>query len=320
MQRSIRMSNITAGSVYQVIPTEISTDFTGFTFKGVHSSEFNIVRVSMGSRYSDSLLPTHNDKTAQVPGANGTYYFGTDYTQRNFPLNIAFDSVTEQDIRKMRQLFGVNEIGILTFDEAPYKEYTVKASDTINLQYICFGEIGTERIYKGEGTMQLVAYYPFAICRKKYLSEYDNSNIDEWKNTAGLLAEQGTYDTDVDGSIKLYNPGDLETDFQAYYAFNDDGIINLKSIYLSESAKTLKQATFNFPFTKKGKDAYIRIDSETELIEGCDADMNTTGNLYNEYIHTGELFKIPLIDSAREVNFISDGTTCAKFVYNYIYI
>ena len=135
------MSNITSGSVYQVIPTETSTDFTGFTFKGIHSSELNIVRVSMGSRYSDSLLPTHNDKTAQVPGANGTYYFRTDYTQRNFPLNIAFDSVTEQNIRKMRQLFGVNEMGILTFDESPYKEYTVKASDTINLQYICFSEI-----------------------------------------------------------------------------------------------------------------------------------------------------------------------------------
>ena len=58
-------------------------------------------------------------------------------------------------------------MGILTFDESPYKEYTVKASDTINLQYICFGEIGAERIYKGEGTMQLIAYYPFGICRKK---------------------------------------------------------------------------------------------------------------------------------------------------------
>jgi hypothetical protein len=61
-------------------------DFTGFSFNGVHSSELGIVRISDGSRYNEDLLPTLQDKTIQVPGGDGTYYFGSYYTQRTFPI------------------------------------------------------------------------------------------------------------------------------------------------------------------------------------------------------------------------------------------
>jgi len=37
---------------------------------------------------------------------NGTYFFKTYYTSREIILNIAFDEVTEGEIRLMRQIFG----------------------------------------------------------------------------------------------------------------------------------------------------------------------------------------------------------------------
>jgi hypothetical protein len=40
-----------------------NSDYIGFTFNGVHSSDLGIMRVSDGSRYNDSLLPTIQDKT-----------------------------------------------------------------------------------------------------------------------------------------------------------------------------------------------------------------------------------------------------------------
>jgi hypothetical protein len=55
-------------------------DFVGFTFNGIHSSELGILRTSEGSRFNENLLPTIQDKTVQVPGGDGTYYFGSYYT------------------------------------------------------------------------------------------------------------------------------------------------------------------------------------------------------------------------------------------------
>jgi hypothetical protein len=35
------------------------------------------------------------DKTVQIPGGDGTYYFGSYYTQRQFTIPFAFDGLTE---------------------------------------------------------------------------------------------------------------------------------------------------------------------------------------------------------------------------------
>jgi hypothetical protein len=55
-------------------------EYMGFSYNGVHSSDLGIVRVSKGSRFEENLLPTIQDKTVQVPGNDGTYYFGSYYT------------------------------------------------------------------------------------------------------------------------------------------------------------------------------------------------------------------------------------------------
>jgi hypothetical protein len=70
-------------------------DYVGFTYNNVHSSALGIVRVSDGSRFNENLLPTMQDKTVQVPGADGMYYFGSYYTQRQFNVSFAFDGLTE---------------------------------------------------------------------------------------------------------------------------------------------------------------------------------------------------------------------------------
>ena len=47
------------------------TDFTGFTFDGLHSwHDLNLLRVS-NDRYIDELSPEKNDLTAENPGGNG---------------------------------------------------------------------------------------------------------------------------------------------------------------------------------------------------------------------------------------------------------
>ena len=128
-------------------------DFTGFTFGDWHSSDPQVgdivVRVSGGDRYEEQLQPEIKDRTAEVPGRDGEYYFGSDYGPRAIDVEIAFDHLTEEQFRKLRQVFGTRKIKELIFDERPYKKYMAKIESPVELSYICFDEpkrdIGTQR-------------------------------------------------------------------------------------------------------------------------------------------------------------------------------
>ena len=69
----------------------LTGDFIGFSYNDVHSSELGIIRVSEGSRFNENLLPSSKDVTIQVPGGDGTYYFGSYYTQKPITISYAFD-------------------------------------------------------------------------------------------------------------------------------------------------------------------------------------------------------------------------------------
>ena len=305
-------------------------DFIGFSFNEHRSESLGIVRVSDGSRYNEDLVPTTQDKTVQVPGGDGFYYFGSDYTQRPFNINIAFDELTEKQFRELQQVFGTKELGKLVFDERPYKYYMVKSSKP-QLKYICFGKDG-ERIYKGEGTLSFTAYYPFAKSIFKFLEKEKEeetgkevyvlrktySNIEEWAEASGMKA-QGTLDkvpeSPIEGvySISVYNAGDLETDFILKFNSAPGDAVNIE---LSKQNVGNKKAFLNLKkFGLKNTDTGFQINTKTNLIEGFNAE-GLTGTLYNENIIQGDFFKIP----PREDYQISvTGATPTEIVYDYIY-
>lgn len=293
-------------------------DFIGFSFNGHRSEELGIVRVSDGSRYNEDLVPTTQDKTVQVPGGDGFYYFGSNYTQRQFSINIAFDELTEKQLRELQQVFGTKELGKLIFDERPYKYYMVKSGKP-QLKYICFGREGEVRTYKGEGTLTFTAYYPFAKSIYKFLNEYSDKNKDEWKEASGMKTEKGTYDTVSDnGSIPVYNAGDLEADFILKFSFpvNNISIGDIK-ITLSKENVGKVEAFLNLKgFGKKGADTGFQINTKTNLIEGLNAE-GLTGTLYNENITQGDFFKIPPREEGYQISVT--GAVPTGIVYDYIY-
>lgn len=292
-------------------------DFIGFSFNEHRSESLGIVRVSDGSRYNEDLIPTTQDKTVQVPGGDGFYYFGSDYTQRQFSINIAFDELTEVQFRKLQQVFGTKELGKLIFDERPYKYYMVKSSKP-QLKYICFGKDG-ERIYKGEGTLTFTAYYPFAKSIFKFLNEYGNKNKDEWKEASGMKAEKGTYDiVSNNGSISVYNAGDLEADFILKFSLPVDStpIGDIKITLNKENVGKVEAFLDLNGFSKKGADTGFQINTKTNLIEGFNAE-GLTGTLYNENITQGDFFKIPPREEGYQISVT--GATPIEIVYDYIY-
>lgn len=187
-------------------------DYIGFSFGGVHSSELGIVRISDGSRFEESLLPNFQDKTATVSGKDGIYYFGSDNQQKEIALSFAFDHLTEEQLRRLKQVFSTKKPQRFILDEKPYKYYMVKVAQSAIIQHLCFDVDEGTRIYKGEGTLNLVAYYPYARSVHKFLNEFnegDNSDFIIYPDTITADNQDkdysGIYDLMVEGNKPFSN-------------------------------------------------------------------------------------------------------------------
>ena len=297
--------------------SEFRGDFLGFTFNGKHSSELGIVRTSDGSRFNENLLPTIQDKTVQVPGGDGMYYFGSYYTQRQFSIPFAFDSLTDSQVRELRTHFGDKQIHDLVFDETPYKTYRAKVTGTAQIKYVAFDEEGKEEcIYKGEGTIQFTCYDPYAICKTKLLDGYTSSNKSEWAARSGLASSGSGYDSFSDGAATLYNPGDLEANFLLKISLSASS----SGIKITQKTNTVGQLNWS-PFAAKTGDSYVIVNSKLNIIEGYDENNIKTGNIYNEHITDGAFFAIPKGESTLTlINYSSGGYDDPSIEYNYYYI
>lgn len=260
-----------------------SGDFLGFQLGDIHSSQLNITRVSDGDRYNENLTPNFNDAIEQVPGADGTYYWNTYYTQRPFTINFAFDDLHDEDIRRLKQVLNFKGVQPLIFDEALYKKYYVKCSAPPTLKYISFSD-REAKLYKGEGSINLVAYYPYGV---------------------------STTDVNINGgtSLLVANIGDIETPMKIYYQ-----ISKIKNKNLTLSLSEDKILNMKVEKALSMSDIYICIDGKTHLIEGLDTNYKKTGMLYNRYITSGDFFLLPVGENTFTTNI-----ACKKIEFNYLY-
>ena len=363
-------------------------DFLGFSFDGIHSSQLGITYVSSSDRYDEDFFPEVKDKTIEIPNNHGEYYYGGTYGTRTFDINIAYDSITETQLRSIRRLFGTQKICELIFDERPYKVYYAKIESPIQMSYVCFDErekrAGAtieegglryitdettsirkkeditpwiysgkkERIYKGEGSISLVCYQPFAHQLFKIKELYQQSgtgqgnlvttynNVDEWIESSGILTQEEWNNFHIDQvisttapytyAIPVYNPGDLDVGFCLYIPFVNGEILprtGNSDIIINGDTEILILNSIQ----QKGNDLGILINTRTRLIEGVTYSQivnvndyrrsawQSTGNLYNEYIKMGEFpyikrndWKLDNIDNKPQAIYIS----CAQTIQN----
>ena len=243
-------------------------DFLGFQLGNEHSYGVNITRVSTNDRYTDNLLPNFTDSTVQVPGGDGTYYWKTQYTSKNFTIDFAFDDLRDEDLRKLRQMFSFRTVKPLILDEFPYKQYMVKCQQPPILKYICFDQYEF-RIYKGEGTVNLIAYYPFAF---------------------SVVSPSLAYSA---AGATINNNGDMPANVTIIYDLST--IASTFDITLEDEAYTqIGLLSFENVAPLNENDKYICVDTRTQLIEGLDSTFNKTGVLYNKFISGGDFFFPPV--------------------------
>lgn len=305
-------------------------DFMGFQYGGYHSSQLGITRVSDGSRYTEELVPTINDKIIEKPGNDGTYFFGSFFTQKSFDLNMAFDSITEAQLYLLRMIFSTKKPQQLIFDETPYKFYWAKPAASPQFSYICFEEGNEKRVYKGECSVSLIAYDAYAHSTKKTLAEFDDENVTEWADVIALKQTLDGIDTFSGNPLmaELWNAGELATNWvlslKGFSADTTDdtgstqkGTLGASSgfhIYLVDNTDS---QLYLSQITRIGSDDEVRINSATNLIEGY-KDGKRTGNLYNRYKTRGTFFKIPTGQSYMTITGITNAAQVG-IDYDYLY-
>lgn len=249
-------------------------DYIGFSFGGVHSSELGIVRISDGSRFEESLLPNFQDKTATVSGKDGIYYFGSDNQQKEVTLSFAFDHLTEEQLRRLKQVFSTKKPQQFISDEKPYKYYMVKVAQSAIIQHLCFDLDEGARIYKGEGTLNLVAYYPYARSVHKFLNEFNEGNNSDFIIYPDTITAEnqnkdysGIYDLMVEGNKPFSNEqGLLYYNKQEWSAstgmMNEQG--NLDIAQLDAINNIVRIPVYNAGDLEADFKLFIKSNSQTE--------------------------------------------------------
>lgn len=272
-------------------------DLTGFKFGDYHSSQFGLIRVSNGSRYNEYLLPTLKNTTTDVPGMEGTLYFGTQKTTRSFQVDMAFDSLTEEDIRDIREwLTGAHS---LIFDERPYIQYMCILNSAPQLKYLTFEENG-ERIYKGELSVNFVSYLPYgySIDGKKFIDDFLDENFEEWSNASHLAYKNfyegetlHAYDKFEGNNVYVYNGGDVEADYvlTCYFTEGATAKISMNDVSYEFSLRAKSANSTHLELSVNSKLQYARC-RDVNIADGVITGISD----YEIMLPSTEMFKIPV--------------------------
>ena len=182
-------------------------EFLGFTFNGKHSSEFGLTVVSPNGLYQENMFASFEDKTVDVSGKEGVYYFGTEIKTKEMSVQLAFDHLTSENYRKIKEWLSPKVVAKLIFDERPYKYYWVKISSQPTFSYIPFEEeIEGDKvhIFKGDLSISFISHSPYGYCETSFLREVQIYNPDEenykpyvYGNYPGWYMESGLFDEEA---------------------------------------------------------------------------------------------------------------------------
>lgn len=143
-------------------------EYIDFSFAGRHISEFGLVAVTNGDRYSFSSSPEFADETTEVNGVSGQYYWGTKFKTKTYTYNLATDGMTERQFEEFKRVFRPGHYGQF-YEDAWFDRYCyVRLKSVANFSFIPFQEevevAGVKfmsRIYKGECNISFIQDRPF---------------------------------------------------------------------------------------------------------------------------------------------------------------
>ena len=203
-------------------------EYIDIKFGDKWASEFNLVVVSTGDRYTPPTYGNINSNTSTVAGKRGAYKWKTQYNEKIFTVNIAYDNLSTRDISKIKAWLNPSKLQKLTFSDEPHIFYYACLNTDPKFEYVPFLEgenkkVGTNTlvrgVYKGELTLEFnaidgVGYSTYASYENVEIEpdlEYHNSSyvntIMPWVQSSNLL-NSGDYKT----AAKIYTNSFFDQD------------------------------------------------------------------------------------------------------------
>ena len=294
-------------------------DLIGFSYGDYHSSQFGLLRVSNGNRYSEYLSPSLKNRTTDITGMDGSLYFGTSKTTLSFNVSIAFDSLNEAEVRDVKEwLCADGQPKPLIFDERPYVEYMCVINSAPQMSYLTFEE-NNDRIYKGEISVNFISYLPYGLSPKgkKFIENYHDKNFAEWSAASLIPSKEffdatgaiATYEKFENGKIWLYNAGDYDADVVIrHYVQGGNTIITYgigdESFSVKTPAQTVDSSGANAFLVESNSKLQLVRCTEVKWASGVATDVGKTPVIL---IPTSNFpFKLP---RGRSQMIVSGGTT-----------
>ena len=215
--------------------------FLDLKFNNHWVSEYGLVVVSDGSRYSETLFPDFTNTTTTVPGKTGTIYWGTTLTGRTITRKLVTDGMTSRQYGTFKSHFRPGTYAELRFSESEYKYSYAYINESSTFTFVPFesqvsidGITYTDVVFKGECDITFFLPDPY-FYSDYYISTIDSTTNDqrqkEWFIESGLpldtwLAKEG-------GNIQLalgnwYGTApDSATAIKCYHAGNSIARANL---------------------------------------------------------------------------------------------
>jgi len=144
----------------------MNKEYIDIKFGDKWASEFNLVTVSTGDRYTPPVFGNINANTSTVAGKRGVYKWKTQYNEKIFTINMAFDNLSMRDVSKIKAWLNPSKIQKLIFSDEPYKFYYASLNSDPKFEFLPFKEeegtkVGNKEvlrgIYKGDLTLEFIA-------------------------------------------------------------------------------------------------------------------------------------------------------------------
>ncbi len=157
--------------------------FLDLKFNNHWVSEYGLVVVSDGSRYSETLFPDFTHTTTTVPGKTGTIYWGTTLTGRTITKKLVTDGMTSRQYGMFKSHFRPGTYAELRFSESEYKYSYAYINESSTFTFVPFesqvsidGITYTDVVFKGECDITFFLPDPY------FYSDYYISTIDSTTN------------------------------------------------------------------------------------------------------------------------------------------
>ena len=246
-------------------------EYIDIKFGDKWASEFNLVVVSVGDRYTPPAYGNINSNTSTVAGKRGVYKWKTQYSEKIFTVEMAFDNLSVRDVSKIKTWLNPSKVQKLIFNDEPYKFYYACLNADPKFEYLPFIEgesrVGSKTVQKGVLKGELVLEF-CAIDGVGY-SEADSYETVEIE--AGLEYKDSEYVNTIMPWVQtsnLLNDDDYTTAAKIYTAsfFNQEiedtskcglGADLGHRFYLLNSGDTEAKLNLSFDFVMVGDESLV---------------------------------------------------------------